>query len=220
VGGTQVGAIAFTFANSTTPLKGGALGNWTFEMQLPLFDSNPKFGFHITKAELPTVVGYKLEFEDEKNSVTGVYPDNGSNPVSQITDAHTYGDINIYPLFNLTIVAGPGGTTSPAPGTYQYGYGTIVSVTAIANAGYTLNYWTLDAVNVGATNPYAVTMDQNHILEAFFKTIPSPVGGLAFPLSDNTAFPLSDTSMSAVAGYGAIFVIFLAVTVVVKRKRK
>ena len=220
LGATQVGSIAFTFANSTSPLKAGALGNWTFEMQIPLTDSNPNFGFHITKAELPTVLGYKLEFDDSRHSVTGVYPDNGSNPVSQITDAHTFGDINIYPLFNLTIIAGPGGTTSPVPGTYQYGYGTMVGVTAIPNAGYVLNYWTLDAVNVGAANPYTVTMDQNHILEAFFKTAPSPVGGLAFPLSDNAAFPLSGTSMRAVAGYAAIFAIFFAVTVVIKRKRK
>lgn len=213
-GGTQVGAIAFTFANSTTPLTGGALGNWTFEMRIPLFDSNStKFGFHITDSQLPKAVGYKIEFEDSRNQVTGIYPDNGSTPVSQVTDAATFGELIINPLFNLTIAAGPGGTTSPAPGTYQYGYGTIVSVTAIPNAGYVLNYWTLDAVNVGATNPYTVTMDQNHVLEAFFKSAPSPVGGFAFSLSDKA-------SMSSVAGYGAILVIFLAATVVVKRKRK
>jgi hypothetical protein len=211
-GGTQIGAIAFSHTNPTP----GAYGTWTFEMQIPLLDSDPRFGFHITKAQLPKVVGYKLEFEDEYNGVYGVYPDNGSDPRPQFRNAKgaaTFGDLIIHPLYYLTIQTTTGGTTSPGPGVYPYGYGTLVPVTATASAGYTFDHWTLDLVNVGATNPYTVTMNQNHTLEAFFKPIPTPVGGLSFSLEDKT-------SVRSIAGYGAIFGFFMAATVIVKRKRK
>jgi hypothetical protein len=35
-----------------------------------------------------------------------------------------------------------------------------------------LDYWELDNVNVGATNPISVTMSANHALKAIFKTRP------------------------------------------------
>jgi hypothetical protein len=44
-------------------------------MKIPLVDANPQFDFHTTKAQLPKELGYKLEFEDERNTVTSVYPD-------------------------------------------------------------------------------------------------------------------------------------------------
>jgi hypothetical protein len=205
------GSIAFTHTNPVT----GALGNWTFEMSIPLIGSDLGYDFHITKPQLPKVVGYKVEFEDVKNNVYGVYPDDGSNPLDQITNAASFGDLIIHPLYYLTILTTTGGPTVPAPGVYPYGYGTLVPVTATANAGYMFDHWTLDAAPVGAANPYTVTMDQNHTLEAFFKPVPppSPVGGLSFSLA-------SKTSMRSLVGYGAIFGIFFAAIVVIKRRRK
>ncbi len=67
----------------------------------------------------------------------------------------------------LTITAGTGGTTNPAPGTYTYSGGTVVSVQALRNAGYVLDHWTLDGVT-RTGNPISVTMDANHALVAYF----------------------------------------------------
>ncbi|OYT44454.1 hypothetical protein B6U84_04085, partial [Candidatus Bathyarchaeota archaeon ex4484_40] len=68
----------------------------------------------------------------------------------------------------LTIQAGSGGTTNPAPGSYWHDEGSIVSVQAIPDTGYHLDYWTLDGSNVGSTNPYPVTMNSPHTLKAYF----------------------------------------------------
>jgi hypothetical protein len=72
----------------------------------------------------------------------------------------------------LTIASGPGGTTSPAPGTYPYAEGSGVQVQASADSVYQLDHWMLDGNNVGSANPYTVTMDADHNLEAVFEVIP------------------------------------------------
>ncbi len=72
----------------------------------------------------------------------------------------------------LTITASPGGTTNPAPGAYSYTLGQNASVQATANGNYVLDHWDLDWANVGATNPYNVTMDTNHTLNAAFIFVP------------------------------------------------
>ncbi len=68
----------------------------------------------------------------------------------------------------LTISAGSGGTTVPTPGTYEYDEEPTVEVTAIADGGYSFDYWVLD----GATkydNPITVTMNSDHTLNAYFQ---------------------------------------------------
>jgi hypothetical protein len=62
-----------------------------------------------------------------------------------------------------------GGTTSPVPGTYWYNAGTNVQVTATGSGGR--NYfdcWYLDGASKGKTNPYTVTMNAPHTLDAEF----------------------------------------------------
>jgi hypothetical protein len=71
-------------------------------------------------------------------------------------------------LYALTIATTTGGTTTPVPGVYIYPNGTLVNVTATNSSGYMFDHWELDSVNVGASNPYTVTMNQNHTLKAFF----------------------------------------------------
>jgi len=73
---------------------------------------------------------------------------------------------------SLTITTTTGGTTDPPPGNYTYSAGTLVNITAIPNASYVLDYWELDAVNVGATNPVEVTMDVDQALHAVFVYVP------------------------------------------------
>lgn len=207
VGLINDGQMNFTHSN---PIQ-GALGTWTFEMSIPLVDVNPGTDLQITKSQMPYEIGYKLWFIDSELGADGVYPDQTSIPISlqQTFNAATYGDIIINPLYYLTILAGPGGTTSPAPGVYPYGYGTMVSVSAIPNAGYTFDHWVLDSVNVGSANPYVVTMNENHTLQALFTKIPS-VGGISMKLSVSPSF----------AYYGMILAVFGAAISMVRRKKR
>ncbi len=76
--------------------------------------------------------------------------------------------------YALTIQTTTGGTTNPTPGTYQHNENAQVTVTAIPTSGYTLSHWLLDGTNMGATNPYYVTMDNNHILTTVFTETPTP----------------------------------------------
>jgi hypothetical protein len=72
----------------------------------------------------------------------------------------------------LTISVQGAGTTDPAPGTTSYDEGSTVSVAALPDSGWTLEYWALDGTDVGATDPYSVTMDAAHALTAVFVEIP------------------------------------------------
>ena len=81
--------------------------------------------------------------------------------------------VEIPPIqYQLTISVVGSGTTDPAPGSYKYNEGTDVSVDAIPDLGWKLDYWELDGLNVGDTDPYTVTMDADHTLTAFFVEIP------------------------------------------------
>jgi parallel beta-helix repeat protein len=102
--------------------------------------------------------------------------------------------------YNLTITTTVGGTTDPAPGTYSYTANSSVQVTAIPDAGYSFDYWELDSVNVGSANPYALLMDKNHTLKAFFSPIPPPLSVSISPLSASILVGQSVTFTSTVSG--------------------
>nr|NIS79717.1 hypothetical protein [Anaerolineales bacterium] len=74
--------------------------------------------------------------------------------------------------YDLTIEVVGFGTTDPAPGVYTYDAFTVVPVDAVPDSGYMLDHWELDTVDVGAADPYSVTMDMDHTLTAFFVEIP------------------------------------------------
>jgi len=110
------------------------------------------------------------------------------------------------PLYTLTITSTAGGTTDPAPGSYQFVEGTVVNVTAIPKESFTLVNWELDGVNQGAPNPINVTMDANHTLLAVFEETPLPKyyltvvspygtpGGEGWYTKYTTAYATLDTS--------------------------
>lgn len=54
------------------------------------------------------------------------------------------------------------------PGTYPLSYGTVVSVTATPTPNRVFAGWLLDGINVGNANPYTLTMNASHTLEAVF----------------------------------------------------
>ena len=68
----------------------------------------------------------------------------------------------------LTIAAGAGGTTSPAPNTYTHDYGTQIQVTAIPSSGYQFSGWSGAAS--GTTNPITITMDADKSITASFSS--------------------------------------------------
>jgi len=98
----------------------------------------------------------------------------------------------------LAITASAGGTTSPSPSSLGYAAGN-VSVTAIPNSGYVLDHWELDGVNVGASNPYIVTMNANHSLNATFKLAAVNVAICTFTVKDaSTGAPVSGANCAFV----------------------
>ena len=104
------------------------------------------------------------------------------------------------PEHYLIIGTTAGGTTDPLPGTYSYTENSTVEVTAIPEAGYLFDYWELDGVNVGSTNPYPVLMDKNHTLKAFFAVIPPPLSVSISPATAEIKIGESVTFTSSVSG--------------------
>jgi len=81
-----------------------------------------------------------------------------------------YAVVDIHPMqFKLTVQATAGGTTTPAPGVYQYTYGSTqtVRVTAFPQTHYSFLKWTGDAS--GSTNPIDVVVDMERTVKANFQ---------------------------------------------------
>jgi len=93
------------------------------------------------------------------------------NPVTITMDGNKSITANFILQYVLTIAAGTGGTTDPAPGTYAHDPGAQVSVQAIPNSGYEFSGWTGAAT--GTTNPITITMDADKSITANFSAIPS-----------------------------------------------
>jgi hypothetical protein len=99
-----------------------------------------------------------------------------SNP-SNIPIQHTgYLDAYFAPISYryLDVYSGTGGYTSPSTGTYQYIQGQTAYVTAYATGGYTFDYWIVDGVNVGSSNPIGVSMNVDHYIQPVFYSNPPP----------------------------------------------
>ena len=72
--------------------------------------------------------------------------------------------------YDLTIIAGPHGSTNPAPGVHEdIPGGTPYSVTAVPDPGYILDYWRLDGQPAGSDTTIIVPMNSDRTLEAFFR---------------------------------------------------
>jgi hypothetical protein len=101
------------------------------------------------------------------------WEDNSTNPTRQITVAAnttlsmTY---TIVPKYNLTVIAGVGGTTIPAAGTYVYWLGESPSITATPGADYDFAYWIVNGVaQPTLTNPtYSFAISANISVQPYF----------------------------------------------------
>jgi hypothetical protein len=95
-------------------------------------------------------------------------PAGSDNPISVLmADDHTLQPVFVLCNYTLTVTATAGGTTDPAPGTYNYIAGSSVNVTAIPEADYSFAYWLLDGEEKTEI-PITIVIDTNHTLEAFF----------------------------------------------------
>ncbi len=95
-----------------------------------------------------------------------------TNPYSVYMDGnHTLHAVFQQLTYKLTILSSPGGITNPTNGTYTHVNGTSVSVTAIPDTYYVLNYWLLDGNNEGSANPINVLMTDDHTLQPIFARV-------------------------------------------------
>jgi len=95
-----------------------------------------------------------------------------NNPITITMDSDKSITANFVRQYTLTIAAGSGGTTDPAPGTYTHDSGIQVTVKAIPSTGYQFSGWSGSAS--GTTNPTTVTMDNDKSVTASFTAIPKP----------------------------------------------
>jgi len=79
--------------------------------------------------------------------------------------------------YALTVQSGSGGTTNPAPGTYNYDRDSNVNITAFPDTAFRLKNWSGDAS--GTTNPLAVKIDKDKTVKANFEYILQPAVGVA-----------------------------------------
>jgi hypothetical protein len=88
------------------------------------------------------------------------------NPLVLSIDKDKSITANFVRPYKLTITAGKGGTSEPAPGTYTYDSGTVVIIRAIPDSGYQFSGWSVDAS--GKENPITVTIDKDKWIVAAF----------------------------------------------------
>jgi hypothetical protein len=82
--------------------------------------------------------------------------------------------------FRITVNATLGGSTSPAPGIYEYESGTTITVTATPLPGYSFDCWVYNSKKVGTwydANPLSITVSEEADLTAYFQTVPAPPPG-------------------------------------------
>lgn len=103
----------------------------------------------------------------------------GSVPGTQINVSLTPTAVKYW----VAIIAGLGGSVNPS-GTYQVAANTKLIITATPETGYALDYWLVNNVKSGSTNPLGVTIDKDsYSIYAIFKVAevppppPPPNGG-------------------------------------------
>lgn len=106
-------------------------------------------------------------FKEWSGDVTGT-----DNPITITMNSDKSLTANFIREYTLTIAAGPGGTTDPAPGARTYDSGTQVTISAKPNSGYRFINWSGNAS--GSANPITITMDSDKSVTANFVKGESP----------------------------------------------
>jgi len=113
-------------------------------------------------------------------------PNSPATTVTMDAAKEVTANFEVVPTYTLTMAVNPvgGGTTDPAVGAHVYSEGTVVDISAIANAGYRFINWTGDVADPNSPTT-TVTMDDNKTVTANFGPPPhytltmavNPVGG-------------------------------------------
>ncbi|MGQ9625202.1 MAG: NosD domain-containing protein, partial [Candidatus Bathycorpusculaceae bacterium] len=72
--------------------------------------------------------------------------------------------------YQLQISTTLGGTTSPAPGTYNYAENVQATVTGIPETGYQFDHWLINNTIISTENPITLTIDADYTITAYFRT--------------------------------------------------
>jgi hypothetical protein len=120
---------------------------------------------------------------------------NLSNPMTQVITS----DLSVNPVFslippppppphpttyNITIQSSLNGTTIPTAGTYAYNANSSLTLTAIASANYTFNYWLVNGI-ANTSNPMNLTITSSYTVSPVFsqKSQPPPPPPSTFKVS-------------------------------------
>ncbi|QIL75328.1 InlB B-repeat-containing protein [Hymenobacter sp. HDW8] len=154
-------ATTYTLTTTASPAAGGTVGR------------SPNAGSYAsgTVVSLTATPAAGYVFSGWSGDATGTV-----NPLSvtmsankSITATFTVAPPVSYTLTTTTSPTG-GGTISRTPNAASYASGTVVSLTATPEAGYTFSGWSGDAS--GSTNPLSVTMSANKNITATFTQTP------------------------------------------------
>jgi len=189
--GSSTGPFTITQDSSITWNWQGSVVQRTLTVSSAHDSPNPSNGPHtyndgssVTCSVSSPVVEGLVSYSCTGWSGTGSVPSSGS--VTSVTftitqDSSITWNWIVTPIYSLTITASVGGTTSPAPGTYQYENGEVATVRAWPHSGYQFSHWKLDTVNVGSVNPYSVTIGAAHTLQAVFEVFSQrPIASFVF----------------------------------------
>jgi hypothetical protein len=198
-GWTGTGSVPASGGDSTVTFTvtqaSGITWNWITQYLLGV-DTNPPglvvipgSGWYNSSANVvltaPSVVNYDFSYWDVDGSSQG----NGVNPIMVQMNAPHGATAHYTPTvqaYTLTVSSTAGGTTNPTPGSYIYVVNSVVPVYANALPNYLFDHWVFDGGNVGSINPYSVTMNMNHTLQAVFAPIPPVVLSITPP--DSTIY--------------------------------
>ncbi|MDZ7345215.1 MAG: InlB B-repeat-containing protein, partial [candidate division KSB1 bacterium] len=90
--------------------------------------------------------------------------------------------------YTLTMQAGTGGSTSPAPGTYSYAVNTVVNIQALPSPGYQFDYWEGPVADPNSAST-TVLMNANKTVKANFRCVQYTLTLAVSPTGSGTTSP-------------------------------
>ena len=123
--------------------------------------------------------GSTATIDNHRSRIASLVPDREGEYVIQLTVTDPFGrsdtdrvTVTALDLVDLTLSAGSGGTTIPAPGIHTYRRGETVAIKAVPDANFLFAGWSGDAA--GAANPLELVMDDDKAVTATFVPVVLP----------------------------------------------
>jgi uncharacterized repeat protein (TIGR02543 family) len=176
--------------------------------------TDPAPGIYTYNSGTEVTITAQPESEYEFSHWKGDVPEGheGDNPITITMNSDKSITANFIRQYTLTIIAGEGGTTDPAPEIYTYDSGTRISITALPGDEYRFSGWTGDVPSGHENdNPLTLTMDSNKSITANFiqqytLTIVAGTGGTTNPSPGSYAHDTgTNVSVTAIPNSGYNF---------------